>query len=461
MSLLQACSLSLRYAQEHPLFQAVNFDVNPGDRIAVVGPNGAGKSSLLRILSGDQPGGGGQIVRRRGLLTAHYAQREEAESGRSAGQWAMDRLVQLLAGPADVLLLDEPTNHLDEPGRQWLAHQLIRHSRTCLFVSHDEDFLSRLATRVFELRRGQFVECRGGYNDYLAAASGRRQSHWAAFEQDQKRIAALDRAAQRRDSLAAKVADTPPGGRISRAFYNAKAAKVARTARLLRERMPGQAQIAKPWEEQPIPVLDFAAVTRSGDPPLAAADVALPHVEARFDFTVRRGDRWAIHGPNGSGKTTFFRAILGHTEALQGRLQLGVNVKIGYFAQEAETLHPDETPLEVCLRETNDRTWVQTILACLKLPRGCVNAPIGRLSLGERAKTAIAQVLVSGANLLLLDEPTNHLELEARHALIETLRQFPGTILFASHDSAFSSALATETYSLDVTRRAPVPRLRH
>ena len=125
-------------------------------------------------------------------------------------------------------------------------------------------------------------------------------------------------------------------------------------------------------------------------------------------------------------------------------------MKLGYFAQEAETLRPEDSPLEVCLEFNPNLTWIRTLLACLKLPRDLADTPIRTLSLGERAKTALAQILVSGANVLLLDEPTNHLEIEARHALIETLRQFPGTILFVSHDAAFIEAIATQTLEIGV-----------
>lgn len=460
MSLLQARGLALRYAQEQPLFQAVDFEINPGDRVALVGPNGAGKSSLLRILTGDLPPDRGVITRRRGLALASFSQFDPGDPRLSAGERSRARLAEILAQSADVVLLDEPTNHLDANGRRWLAGQLLRQRRTCVFVSHDEDFLRQMANRVFALRRGEFREYNGDYDGYQAQTELLERQGWSAFEAGQRQLAAMERAAERRDSLAAKVAVTPPGGRISRAFYHAKAAKVARTARLLRERLPQDSQAAKPWEEQPIPALDFRTVPRSGDPPVMVNDVSLAYVDSSIQLTVRRGERWAICGPNGCGKTTLLRAIRGELRPASGTIEIGNNVRFGYFAQEAETLSPEETPVQACLRENTDRTWIQTVLACLKLPRSCANAPLRQLSLGERAKTALAQVLVSSANVLLLDEPTNHLEVEARHALTETLIQYPGTILFVSHDSAFVEAVATHTLSLGTSRPALVPRSR-
>jgi ATPase subunit of ABC transporter with duplicated ATPase domains len=457
MSILQARGLALRYAQEQPLFQAVDFEINPGDRIALVGPNGAGKSSLLRILTGDQPPDRGTITRRRGLVTAAFSQSDPGDPELSAGQRARARLAQILAESADLLLLDEPTNHLDARGRHWLAHQLLRHNRTSLFVSHDEDFLAQLATRVFEIRRGQFREYNGGYAQYQSQAQLLERQSWAAYHHSQRQLAAFERAAQRRDSLAAKVAVRPPDSRDN-PFYKAKSAKVARTARLLRERIPQLAQVQKPWEDQPISTLDFLHFTRPADPPIDLQNLILPFTGAHLHLTIRRGERWALRGPNGSGKTTLFRTIRGELPPAAGAVKIGNNVKLGYFAQQAETLDPNESPLDCCLRGNPDRTWVQTILACLKLPRAYASVPIRLLSLGERAKTALAQILTAGANVLLLDEPTNHLEIEARLALRETLAQYPGTILFASHDQAFTEAVATHTLDLARPARDSQPR---
>ncbi len=484
MSILQARGLALRFAQEHPLFHNVDFDINPGDRIALTGPNGAGKSSLLRLLAGELPFDAGTIVRRRGLVTASFAQSnpgapdaaiwewpEDVEpllrglgfdtadlytplAHLSAGQRSRAFLARALAQAADLLLLDEPTNHLDSRARQWLEHHLLRRQTTCLFVSHDEEFLARVATRVFELRRGQFHVTNAAYETHLHHTELQSRQSWQAYESEQRQLAQLERAARRRDVLAAKVARIPPGGSANaRAFYNAKSARVARTARLLRERLAPESRIDKPWEEQAIPQLDFASTPRPSDPPIAIENLTLAYTPAapvvqNLNVTLRRHDRCHLHGPNGSGKTTLLRAILGDLSPAAGAIRLGPNVRLGYFAQEAETLRGDETPLDACLRFCPDRTWVQTILACLKLPRDYVQVPIARLSLGERAKTALAQVLVSGANLLLLDEPTNHLEIEARHALLDTLDQFPGAILFTSHDPGFAADLATQSLPL-------------
>ncbi len=453
MSLLQVRQLKFQYSSDQPLFADAGFEINPGDRIGLVGPNGAGKTTLLRILAGDLEPDAGHVVWRRGLRVAYVPQhRDELSAALSAGERTRALLARCLVPDVDLLLLDEPTNHLDLRAREWLARQLERHPAACLMVSHDRHFLDSVTTRTFELRRGAFSEYGGGYGFYEQQRAVREAGEWARYETQQKRAAALDRAAERRDRLASKVARAPAGIKGGNDFYARKAAKVARTARILREREKSET-VAKPWQANPIPVLDFTSVPRSSDFPIEVDAVSKAYegnpVIENLTFTCRRGDRWAILGSNGSGKTTLLRLLLGWEAPDAGRMHIASNVRFGYYAQEAENLDPARTPVEICGEVCADRTWSRTLLACLKLPRDLAEQPIGRLSLGERAKVALTQVLVSGANVLLLDEPTNHLEIEAQEALEATLRQFPGTILFVSHDQRFIEEMADRVIDLN------------
>ena len=452
MSLLQVRHLKFQYSSDKPLFADAGFEISPGDRIGLVGPNGAGKTTLLRILAGELEPDAGQVVQRRGLRVAYVPQhRDELSAALSAGERTRALLVRCLVPDVDLLLLDEPTNHLDLRAREWLARQLERHPAACLMVSHDRHFLDSVTTRTFELRRGAFTEYGGGYGFYERERAVREAGEWARYETHQKRAAALERAAERRESLANKVARAPVGTKGGNDFYARKAAKVSRTARILRERETSET-IAKPWQADPIPVLDFTSVPRSGDFPIEVDAVSKaydgkPVIES-LTFTCRRGERRAILGSNGSGKTTLLRLLLGLETPDAGRIRVASNVRLGYYAQEAENLDSKRTPVEICADACADRTWIRTLLACLKLPRDLAEQPVSRLSLGERAKVALVQVLVSGANVLLLDEPTNHLEIEAQEALEETLRQFPGTILFVSHDRRFIEEMAGRTLDL-------------
>jgi ATPase subunit of ABC transporter with duplicated ATPase domains len=311
----------------------------------------------------------------------------------------------------------------------------------CIAVSHDERFLEDFATRVFEIERGEFHDYSGGWDFYLHDRETRLASERAAYERQRQHRAALERASERRHRLAASVAKTPKGQRDARGgtpFYQRKAGKVARTARLLRERLDAEPAAAKPWDAQPIPDLTFRDVPRCPDPCLDLANVSKSFggkpVLHGLTFQCRRNQRWALYGPNGSGKTTLLRLLLGRELPDSGQVRIAPGVRLAYYAQEADTLDPSLSSVENCPGENQ---WVRTLLACLKLPRVLMDQPVGALSPGERAKTALTRILVEGGNVLLLDEPTNHLELEAQHALARTLRAYPAAMILVSHDRRF------------------------
>ena len=158
-------------------------------------------------------------------------------------------------------------------------------------------------------------------------------------------------------------------------------------------------------------------------------------------MSLGRGERCALVGPNGSGKTTLLRIVRGLDRPDRGSVELGAGVRVGYFSQEGEHMNPALSPLAFCLGVNPNEEWVRTILACLKIRADQVRQPIGSMSGGERAKVALAALLVGESNLLLLDEPTNHLDIEAREALEATLAQYPGAIFFVSHDRYFVEKL--------------------
>jgi ATPase subunit of ABC transporter with duplicated ATPase domains len=292
----------------------------------------------------------------------------------------------------------------------------------------------------------------GNYEFYLEQRELRERQAWEQYEAQQRRSEAADYSARRRLGLANKVARTPRGIRSGHDFYRSKASKVARTARILRERVRREPIARKPWQEDPIPTLHFANVVASSDVALRVEGLskAYPGKELFRDlsFTVRSGERWAILGSNGSGKTTLLRVLQGQMPADAGTVQIGSKVRIGYYAQEGENLDPDRSPVELGLAVNPDETWVRTILGCLRLRGEKAMVPIKTMSAGERAKVALARILLSGANLLFLDEPTNHLDIDAREAVEETLSYYPGTLLFVSHDRYFIKTLADEILEL-------------
>jgi ATP-binding cassette subfamily F protein 3 len=370
----------------------------------------------------------------------------------SSGQRSRAELARLLLSPADLLLIDEPTNHLDVEAREWLERYLAGLQAACLLISHDRVFLGRATSRTFELRCGALTVFEGSYEFYREQRALAERQAWERYEAQQRREAAAWQAAEQRMRTARKVVRTPRGERHGKDFYQAKAARIQRTGRILRERPLREPRAVKPRVETAIPVLDFADVRRSGNVVLRMEGLAKSFDgKPLFDgltLSVGRGERWAIVGPNGSGKTTLLRLVLGLERPDAGSIEIGPGARVAYFSQEGEHMDPALSPLAFCLQANPNEEWVRTVLACLKVRADQVRQPIGSMSGGERAKVALAALLVGGANLLLLDEPTNHLDVEAREALEGTLAQYPGAILFVSHDRRFVEELADNVVAL-------------
>ncbi len=381
-------------------------------------------------------------TRERGLAMGHL----------SSGQRARAELARLLLAPAGLLLIDEPTNHLDLAAREWLESYLSRVETAYLMVSHDRYLLNQVTTRTFEIRTEGFSAFEGNYEAYREQRALRDRQGWERYEAQQRRLQAAWQSSRRRMNLARKVSRTPSGVRHGKDFYAGKAAKVARTARILRERAEREPRAFKPRVEDPIRTLTFPNVARASDVVLRIEGLSKAYGSKQLfeglSFTVARGERWAILGPNGCGKTTLLRLLLGLEAPDAGSIRLGAHVKLGYHAQQGENLELDQSAVAICRSAHEDETWVRTILGCLRLRGKLAEQPVGETSLGERSKVALARLLLSGANLLLLDEPTNHLDIEAHEAVEETLEQFPGTILFVSHDRYFLERLAGKTLRL-------------
>jgi ATP-binding cassette subfamily F protein 3 len=387
-----------------------------------------------------------EIVTKQTLSGLGFTQEElNLPVGRlSGGQRTRAATARALSQTTDLLLLDEPTNHLDIDAREWLEQELSSRSGACVIVSHDRWLLRAFATRIVEIERGSVTLFEGSYDEYRTRRAVLLRQAWADYDAFQRRKAAADQAAERRNQLADRMTIAPAGERHFKDHFARKAAKVDRTARILRERHTHEPQVKKPWEEQPIGHLSFDRVKRSGDVPVMAIELAKSYgsktLFSDLSFQLRRGGRMAIMGPNGAGKTTLLKILFGTEQPDRGEIRLGANLHVGWFSQDAAGLDLDKSPLEICGSDTHARI----LLGCLKVRADCVNRPVQELSGGERTKVVLASLLSSEANLLLLDEPTNHLEIEAQEALEQALADYPGSLIIVTHDRAFLEALGSD-----------------
>lgn len=375
----------------------------------------------------------------------------------SGGERTRAALARALLAEADVLILDEPSNHLDIEARQWLEEHLLSRAGACVLTSHDRALLSAFSKEVLEIDRAQVRLFSGSYDNYRSARALLDQQAWSEYEAFERRKAAAESAACRRDTLAARVARAPEGARHSKDHFGRKASKVARTGRILRERVRDAVAVQKPWVVEPLDGLSFDRMTRSGDVVLNAEGLEKRRggklLFRDLSITLRRGDRLTVAGRNGSGKTTLLQILSGTAEPDAGEVQLGANVEIGSMRQDLDSWELDRSPLEVCGSDTASRT----LLACLRLRSDCLNRPLRELSGGERTKVALARLLNSPANLLFLDEPTNHLEIDALEALERALACYPGTLVVVSHDRCFVEALGPDLQVLDLSAVGSIP----
>jgi ATP-binding cassette subfamily F protein 3 len=371
----------------------------------------------------------------------------------SGGEKTKASLARLLLKKSEFLILDEPTNHLDRDSLEWLEGYLRNFRGTYLLVSHDRFFLDRTVDRILDLRRGKLKEYKGSYSFYREQRDKETERQWELFEQRQKKVRKLKAESQRRKVWSARKEKEKTGAKKEIGFISHRAAKLAKRAKAVEKRIEQVERIEKvekPFEEKKIS-LKFPEFKESSKAVLSVSELAKSFGQKELfsdlSFTISRGENLCILGPNGSGKTTLLKIVLGEEEPHAGETCLGHNVRIGYYDQERASLDPQKTILEETLESdvSGDQAWVRTILGALMLRGDSVHKKIRDLSEGEKGKVYVAKLLVGGANFLLLDEPTNHLDIDAREAVENALAQYPGTILFVSHDRFFIDRLAKQT----------------
>jgi ATP-binding cassette subfamily F protein 3 len=496
------------------VLRGASVQVNAGEHVGLVGRNGAGKTTIFRLISGSETPDKGDVVRARGLRlglleqhihfdagsTVHesalaafghlqqiehemhelehrmaeatddlervleryselqtafereggfeYAARAEAVLqglGFTRDTWMMETeklsggqqnrlgLARLLLAEPDVLLLDEPTNHLDVSAVEWLEEFLSAYASAYVIISHDRYFLDRTSARIVEVELGRAASYTGNYSAYLVEREVRREAQQRAYENQQHLIAKTEEFIRRNIA--------------------GQKTKQAKSRRKMLEKLE-RVESVRP--DQSSGDFRLKAVERAGNQVLTVEDASVGYpgklLASDITFTLRRGEALGIIGPNGSGKTTFIKTVLGKLPALSGEIKWGTKVEVGYYAQQLDDLD-DRNEIIMELRRVAPSTAtageLRSFLAKFLFTGDDVYKHVRDLSGGEKGRLALAKLIYSRANVLILDEPTNHLDIPSREALEEALDAYQGTIVTISHDRYFLDRVATQILALD------------
>jgi len=505
MSIVVAKDLAKYYGAQD-IFAGISFQIAHGDRIALVGANGVGKTTLLLIIAGLEAPTSGQVDSAKNLRTGYLSQRADVATERplydemlqvfdslraqqdqlrqleqrmadpeqraqamqrygellqafelaggytyeleirrvlsglgfaeedyskplellSGGQRTRAQLAKLLLQKPDLLLLDEPTNHLDLQATEWLEEFLGQWKGSLIVVAHDRYFLDKVANRVWEMGFGQMDQYRGNYSAYAEARRLRMAQRQAEYDAQQEHIAKEQDFIQR---------------------YGA--GQRSREAKGREKRLQRLDRAERPRHQK---TMSFSLSTRArgGNNVLVTRSLQVgyerPLIECPNLLLLRR-ERAALLGPNGCGKTTLLKTLLGEIPPLAGEFTIGANVQVAYFAQGHENLDDENTVLDEILKVKNlPLEQARGLLGRFLFSGDDVFKSVASLSGGERGRVALAALTLHGANFLLLDEPTNHLDIPSQELLEQVLQDFAGTILFVSHDRYFIDALATQVW---------------
>ncbi|MCT3500043.1 ABC-F family ATP-binding cassette domain-containing protein [Lactobacillus delbrueckii] len=506
MIIAQGHNLEQRFGAA-PIFSKVNFSIENNARIGLVGPNGAGKTTLLKIMAGRQEASQGEFTVNKGIELGYIAQEHDFDEEKSiweemltvfqplidqgqqleklqyaiadhpedeellrrldqaqynfeqaggytyqaeiksmlngfnfpeatwnkqiaslsGGEKTRLSFVKLLLKKPPLLLLDEPTNYLDLDTLDWLEAFLKNYPGAILTVSHDQYFLDHLATQIFELQHGELTVFKGNYSQYLAQRELRDQQQEAAYEKQQEEI-------KREEEF------------IQKNIVRASTTKQAQSRRKALEKM----ELVDPPKHKSKVRIKFDSARPSGKEVLILKDLAVGYPDKTMlkdiSFQINKGDRVAIIGQNGIGKSTLLKTVMKQLPVKSGAIKYGASLDIGYYDQELQGLDYSKTVIDTIWdrhKDMNEKD-IRSILASFLFTAKDIDKQVSQLSGGQRARLTLTVLSMEHNNFLLMDEPTNHLDLDAKEVLEKALADYDGTLLFVSHDRYFINKLANK-----------------
>ncbi|MBT8931923.1 ABC-F family ATP-binding cassette domain-containing protein [Lactobacillus delbrueckii subsp. bulgaricus] len=506
MIIAQGHNLEQRFGAA-PIFSKVNFSIENNARIGLVGPNGAGKTTLLKIMTGRQEASQGKFTVNKGIELGYIAQEHDFDEEKSiweemltvfqplidqgqqleklqyaiadhpededllrrldqaqynfeqaggytyqaeiksmlngfnfpeatwdkqiaslsGGEKTRLSFVKLLLKKPPLLLLDEPTNYLDLDTLDWLEAFLKNYPGAILTVSHDQYFLDHLATQIFELQHGELTVFKGNYSQYLAQRELRDQQQEAAYEKQQEEI-------KREEEF------------IQKNIVRASTTKQAQSRRKALEKM----ELVDPPKHKSKVRIKFDSARPSGKEVLILKDLAVGYPDKTMlkdiSFQINKGDRVAIIGQNGIGKSTLLKTVMKQLPVKSGVIKYGASLDIGYYDQELQGIDYSKTVIDTIWdrhKDMNEKD-IRSILASFLFTAKDIDKQVSQLSGGQRARLTLTVLSMEHNNFLLMDEPTNHLDLDAKEVLEKALADYDGTLLFVSHDRYFINELANK-----------------
>lgn len=449
------------------IFKDVNATIARGEVIGLIGRNGSGKSTLLQILLGTikptkglvewgnnqtdvflvdqekQTYASLDITELEATLMSKWHVPDVPYEMLSGGEKLKIRLAKGFALSPQLLLLDEPTNHLDIDSTNLLVNQIKNYYGTIIVVSHDRYFLDKVATKIWSIEKTKLIEQKGNYSHYIKIREQRRLTQAREYEKQQKKIETVENQINELTSWSQKAHAQSTKQDGFKEFYRVKAKRMDAQVKSKRKRLEKELDQNKVERVEEDHHVRFSLETNTK---VGKRFLEVKNLKKKFgerilfeqsNFTIQHGEKVALIGPNGSGKTTFLNIIMGKERAF-GEVWISPTANIGYLTQQVFDLPLEQTPEQLFKRDTfKERGKVQNLMKHLGFTASQWSEPIDQMSMGERVKCKLMLYILEEKDVLILDEPTNHLDLPSREQLEKTLAEYTGTLIVVSHDQYF------------------------